>query len=169
MESHGTGIVNISELGGFGNNSVIEGGVKIFHPENIQIGNNVYVGHDTILKGYYKNTMSIGDGTWIGQQCFFHSAGGITIGSNVGVGPGVKIMTSAHKDTNKEIPILHEELVFSCVIIEDDSDLGINSIILPGVTIKKGTQVGAGSVVTKTFPEYSVIAGVPAKLIRKRT
>ena len=78
-------------------------------------------------------------------------------------------MTSAHKDTNKEIPILHEELVFSCVIIEDDSDLGINSIILPGVTIKKGTQVGAGSVVTKTFPEYSVIAGVPAKLIRKRT
>ena len=112
--------------------------------------------------------MIIEEGTWIGQQCFFHSAGGIKIGKNIGIGPGVKILTSYHKDTNIKKPILHEELEFKPVVIEDDADLGVNSVIMPGVTIKKGTQVGAGAVVTKDFPEYSVIAGVPAKLIRIR-
>jgi len=174
MESHGNGKLN--ERGFFntellkklGSETVLEEGVLLFHPENISIHKNVYIGHNTILKGYHKNEMVIGEGTWIGQQCFFHSAGGIRIGKNIGIGPGVKILTSYHKDTNRNKPILHEEIEFKPVVIEDDADLGVNSVIMPGVTIKKGTQVGAGAVVTKDFPEYSIIAGVPAKLIRMR-
>lgn len=168
MESHGTGKVNLKLLHHLGKGVVLEDGVLIFHPENISILDNVYVGHNTILKAYYKNKLIIGEGTWIGQQCFFHSAGGINIGKNVGIGPGVKIMTSSHVDSNPNEPILHQSLKFAPVTIEDNSDLGINSVIMPGVTIKKGTQVGAGAVVTKSFPEYSVIAGVPARLIRTR-
>tara|TARA_R110000823_G_scaffold31019_2_gene88652 strand:- start:180 stop:716 length:537 start_codon:yes stop_codon:yes gene_type:complete len=177
MESHGNGkldikgsvvIENTESLKILGKKTVLEEGVLLFHPENISIYDNVYIGHNTILKGYHKNEMVIGEGTWIGQQCFFHSAGGITIGKNIGIGPGVKILTSYHKDTNTTIPILHEEIEFKPVIIEDDSDLGVNSVIMPGVTIRRGTQVGAGAVVTKDFPEYSIIAGVPAKLIRIR-
>tara|TARA_R110001599_G_scaffold102667_1_gene261631 strand:+ start:249 stop:767 length:519 start_codon:yes stop_codon:yes gene_type:complete len=171
MESHGIGKLKedgYQHLKKLGSETVLEEGVLLFHPENISIYDNVYIGHNTILKGYYKNELIIGEGTWIGQQCFFHSAGGIKIGKNVGIGPGVKILTSYHKDTDTTIPILHEELEFKPVIIEDDSDLGVNSVIMPGVTIKKGTQVGAGAVVTKDFPEYSIIAGVPAKLIRMR-
>ena len=177
MESHGNGKLdikgsvitdNIESLKILGKKTVLEEGVLLFHPENISIHNNGYFGHNTILKGYYKNEMIIGEGTWIGPQCFFHSAGGIKIGKNIGIGPGVNILTSYHKDTNIKKPILHEELELKPVIIEDDSDLGVNSVIMPGVTIKRGTQVGAGAVVTKDFPEYSVIAGVPAKLIRIR-
>ena len=174
MESHGNGKLNERGLSNtellkkLGNETVIEDGVLLFHPENISIHDNVYIGHNTILKGYHKNEMVIGEGTWIGQQCFFHSAGGIKIGKNIGIGPGVKILTSYHKDTNTTIPILHEEIEFKPVIIEDDSDLGVNSVIMPGITVRRRTQVGAGAVVTKDFPEYSIIAGVPAKLIRMR-
>ena len=168
MKSHSTGALNKNKLKKIGNDTVIEEGVLIFHEENISIGSNVYIGHNTILKGYYKNEMIVEDGTWIGQQCFLHSGGGIVIGKNVGIGPGVKILTSTHKDTDISKPILHEEIEFQKVIIEDDSDLGVNSVIMPGVTIKRGTQVGAGAVVTKDFPEYSIIAGVPAKLLKRR-
>jgi len=174
MESHGNGklnekgFFNVESLKKLGSETILEDGVLLFHPENISIHNNVYIGHNTILKGYHKNELVIGEGTWIGQQCFFHSAGGIKIGKNIGIGPGVKILTSYHKDTNRNKPILHEEIEFKPVVIEDDADLGVNSVIMPGVTIKKGTQVGAGAVVTKDFPEYSIIAGVPAKLIRMR-
>lgn len=168
MESHGTGKINLKLLHHLGKGVILEDGVLIFHPENISISDNVYVGHNTILKAYYKNKLIIGEGTWVGQQCFFHSAGGINIGKNVGIGPGVKIITSSHMDSTPNEPILHQSLKFTPVTIEDNSDLGINSVIMPGVTIKKGTQVGAGAVVTKSFPEYSVIAGVPARLIRVR-
>lgn len=168
MGSHGTGKVNLKSLHHLGKNVTLEEGVLIFHPENISILDNVYIGHNTILKAYYKNQLVIGEGTWIGQQCFFHSAGGIIIGKNIGIGPGVKIITSFHIDSNLNEPILHQQLKFAPVIIEDNSDLGTNSVIMPGVTIKRGTQVGAGAVVTKSFPEYSVIAGVPAKIIKTR-
>jgi acetyltransferase-like isoleucine patch superfamily enzyme len=166
--SHGDGNFETSNFRLFGNNVIIENGVLVFHPENININDNVYVGHNTILKGYYKGLMTIGQGTWIGQQCFFHSAGGLEIGSNVGIGPCVKIFTSTHEEEGVEIPILHSKLNFQKVVIGDDCDLGIGSIILPGVKLGRGVLVGAGAVVNKSFPDFSVIAGVPAKLIKNR-
>lgn len=166
--SHGTGVFTPEQLARLGPNTCIESGVLIFHPENVEIGDGVYVGHQTILKGYYKNRMVIGDGTWIGQQCFFHSAGGITIGANVGIGPGVKILTSAHELTHIDRPILHAPVAFAPVVIEDDSDLGVGSIVLPGVRIGRGAQVGAGAVVTEDVPPYAIVAGVPARVLRYR-
>ena len=94
--SHGTGLFEPSQFRALGEGCVFEPGVMVFHPENISLGRNVYVGHQAILKGYYRNEMVIGEQTWIGQQCFFHSAGGLTIGARVGIGPGVKIITSVH-------------------------------------------------------------------------
>jgi acetyltransferase-like isoleucine patch superfamily enzyme len=151
-----------------GRNVKIESDVLIFHPENIEIGDNVYIGHQTILKGYYINTMQIGSGTWIGQQCFLHSAGGLHIGENVGIGPGVKIITSTHKEQGRSIPIVRSALQFAPVRIEDDADIGIGAVILPGVTIGRGAQVGAGAVVTKNVEAYHVVAGVPARIINIR-
>lgn len=141
----------------------------VFHPENIEIGDNVYVGHQAILKGYYNNEMTIGAGSWIGQQCFFHSAGGLTLGENVGVGPGVRIITSAHAEAGCDVPILHSPLEFAPVTVGDDCDLGVNSVLLPGTVLGKGVQVGAGAVVKGEFPDYAVVAGVPAKILRLRT
>lgn len=151
----------------YGKNVIIEKDVLIFHPENIILHDGVYIGHRTILKGYYKNIMEIGQGTWIGQNCFLHSAGGIKIGKNVGVGIGVTIITSAHKLLPKSKPILLNEIEFKEVIIEDDCDIGIGSKILPGVKIGRRVQVGAGAVVNKNIPPNSVVAGVPAYEIKR--
>jgi acetyltransferase-like isoleucine patch superfamily enzyme len=166
--SHGSGQWEPSQFARIGQGVVIEPGVLVFHPENIEIGDNVYVGHQAILKGYHRNKMLIGDGTWIGQQCFFHSAGGLTLGRNVGVGPGVKIITSFHAEEGLQVPILHSRVEFAPVVIGDDCDLGVGAVILPGVTLGCGVQVGAGAVVTRDVAPHAVVAGVPARVLRIR-
>ncbi|MBI5038116.1 MAG: acyltransferase [Candidatus Kerfeldbacteria bacterium] len=167
--SHGTGEFSQDQFAHYGSNVVIEPGVLVFHPENIFLDNGVYIGHNTILKGYHRNTMRIGAGTWIGQQCFFHSAGGISIGEDVGIGPGVKILTSTHDIAELDRPIIQAtQLITKPVTIKEWSDIGVNAIIMPGVTIGRGAQIGAGAVVTKDVPDFEVWGGVPAKLIRKR-
>ncbi len=167
-KSHGTGRFTPEQFKELGENVVFEEGVLIFHPENIHLGSNIYIGHGTILKGYYRNQMSIGDNTWIGQGCFFHSAGGLQIGRNVGVGPHVKIITSYHVEEGRDVPILFSRLEMAETIVEDDCDLGVGSIIMPGVRVGRGSQVGAGAVVTKDVEPYSVVAGIPARLLKKR-
>ena len=166
--SHGSGIFAPEQFKQLGQNVIFEEGVLIFHPENIRLGSNIYIGHQTILKGYYMNEMVIGDNTWIGQCCFFHSAGGLHIGQNVGIAPHVKIITSYHEEEGKHVPILFSRIAMAETVVEDDCDLGIGSIILPGVRVCRGSQVGAGAVVTKDVEPYSVMAGVPARLLRKR-
>lgn len=166
--SHGDGSFDHRTFAALGENVIFEAGVMVFHPENIRIGRNVYIGHQTILKAYHRNFLEIGDNCWIGQQCFIHSAGGIAIGHNVGIGPGVKILSSYHQEEGIEIPIMSSDLVFAAVSIADDCDLGAGSIVLPGVSIGKGCQVGAGAVVRRDLPPYSVAAGVPARVLRSR-
>lgn len=112
--------------------------------------------------------MTIGDNTWIGQGCFLHSAGGIRIGHAVGIGPNVQILTSNHQDRGDGAPVISCPLEFSEVRIEDHCDIGIGSIILPGVKIGQGAIIGAGSVVTKDVEPMTVVAGNPARLLRSR-
>lgn len=166
--SHGDGSYNISDLRSCGSDVIIEKAVLIFHPECITIGNKVYIGHQTILKGYYKGEMTIDEGTWIGQHCFFHSAGNIIIGKSVGIGPYVKILTSNHRDAQTDLPVMNQPLEFAPVRIKDGADIGIGAIILPGVTIGEGAIIGAGAVVTSDIEPYSVYAGVPARFLRNR-
>lgn len=166
--SQGTGRIVRKAFRSLGKNVVFESGARAFHPENISIGSNVYIGHQTILKGYYRNQLMIGDETWIGQNCFLHSAGGIRIGRAVGIGPMVKIISSQHIETPGEGPMLFNQLEFGEVIIEDGCDIGVGAILLPGTRIGKGAVVGAGAVVTKDVPPYWVVAGVPARRLRKR-
>ncbi len=172
--SHGTGQFEIAQLAGCGDKVVLEDGVRIFHPEHVEIGSDVYVGHETMLKAYFqvpsgwKRSLIIGSGTWIGQMCFFHSAGGIEIGNNVGIAPCVKILTSHHEEEGVEKPILHSRLRFAPVYIESDADIGVGTIILPGVRIGRGAQIGAGAVVTRDIPAYAVAMGNPARVARQR-
>ena len=166
--SHGSGQFRPEELAAVGPDCVFEAGVLVFHPENVALGRNVYVGHYSILKGYYKNRLEIGDETWIGQQCFFHAAGGLWIGSKVGIGPGVKIITSSHEESPRELAIFDAPLVLGPVRIEDGADIGMGAILLPGVTVGRGAQVGAGAVVTGDVAPYNIVAGSPARVLRER-
>lgn len=167
-QSHGDGTFLPGDFKLIGKNVIFEAGVLIFHAENISLGSNIYIGHNSILKGYYKSQMEIGTDTWIGQGCFFHSAGGLSIGNAVGIGPMVKILTSHHDDVNPELAILELPLKFEPVVIEDGADIGTGSIILPGVTIGRNSIIGAGSVVTRDVPPFTVYAGVPARFLRMR-
>lgn len=166
--SHGDGSFRLDEFACCGADCVFETGVLVFHPEKIELGNNVYVGHHAILKGYHLNKMRIGDETWIGQQAFLHSAGGIDIGARVGIAPAVRIITSFHGEAGRSTPILSSPIELAPVTIEDDCNIGVGAIILPGVRIGKGAQIGAGAVVTTDVAAYSVAMGVPAKVVRER-
>lgn len=86
----------------------------------------------------------------------------------MGIGPGVQILTSMHRDDELLKPILYSDLNFSSVVLEDGCDIGVNSIILPGVLIGEGAIIGAGSVVTKDVKAYTIVAGNPARLLRER-
>tara|TARA_A100001391_G_C5061876_1_gene276227 strand:- start:1074 stop:1583 length:510 start_codon:yes stop_codon:yes gene_type:complete len=165
MKSHGSG-ERPWKFREVGTGVVFEPGVLVFHPENIVIGDNVYIGHNSIIKGYFKNELIIGSGTWIGQQCFFHSAGGLFIGNDVGIGPGVKIITSSHDlNTERELPIVRRAVRFAPTTIGAGSDIGVGAVLLPGIELGDRVQVGAGAVVTKSFPGNSILTGVPARKI----
>jgi acetyltransferase-like isoleucine patch superfamily enzyme len=166
--SHGDGRFDPCQFAKLGDGVVFEAGVLVFHPERIEVGSNVYIGHGTILKGYHLNLMTIGDHTWLGQGCFFHSAGGLVIGRAVGVGPMVKILTSVHGDGDPSSPVMQNELLLRSVIIDDGADIGTGAIIMPGVTIGEGAIVGAGAVVTRDVAPFAIVAGVPARIIRMR-
>jgi acetyltransferase-like isoleucine patch superfamily enzyme len=167
-ESHGSGSFEREQLGACGHGCVLESDVLIFHPEHVHLGRNVYVGHRTILKGYYQNRMQIGDESWIGQMCFFHSAGGLSIGARVGIGPGVTILTSTHREMGRATAPLLSPLELAAVQIDDEVNLGVGAIVMPGVHVGRGAIVGAGAVVTRDVDAYSVVAGSPARLVRMR-
>jgi acetyltransferase-like isoleucine patch superfamily enzyme len=128
----------------------------------------MYIGHYTMLNGYYRNRMIIGDHTWIGPQCFLHSAGGLRIGRAVGIGPKVTILTSQHRNIDREIPVYFSPLEFAEVRLGDGCDIGAGAVILPGAKIGEGAIVGAGAVVVSEIPSYEVWAGVPAQKINER-
>ena len=168
FHSQGDGSFQPGDFRALGANVIFEAGVLVFHSETISLGKNIYLGHRTILKGYHLNELIIGDDVWIGQNCFFHSAGGIRIGARVGIGPSVSILTSSHREEGRQVPILHSDLVLAPVVIEDDCDIGLGATLLPGIMIGRGAQIGAGAVVTHDVPAYAVAAGVPARVLRER-
>lgn len=166
--SYGSGKFKREDLGSIGDNVVIEEGALILEPSTVHIGSNVYIGHYAILRGYSGQSLVIGNNTWIGQFCYINSAGGVKIGSNVGIGPGVKVMSSEHGEEGKHVPVLLCDLTYAPVSIEDGCDIGLGAIILPGRTIGRGAIVGAGAVVTHDVEPYSIVAGVPARKIGMR-
>jgi len=169
FKSHGTGKFKASDFKKIGKNVIFEPGVLVFHPENIEIGSDVYIGANTILEGYHSNKLIIKNRVWIGPQAYLHAAGGVTVESDSGIGPGVKILSSVHDLSQDDLgPIINLPIKYGLVKIESRCDIGAGAIILPGVTIKEGTQVGAGAVVNRSTERYSIAAGVPARKIRLR-
>lgn len=111
--------------------------------------------------------LSIGNNSGIGIRSAVH--GPVTIGNDVMMGQEVIIYTSRHNDDRIDIPMRQQGMKDVVpVVIGDDVWIGSRVIILPGVTIGKGCIIGAGAVVTRDVPEYSVVGGVPARVLRNR-
>lgn len=110
----------------------------------------------------YGKHIEIGKGCFIQQCCTFFGRGGITLGENVLVGPKVNIITINHDPD----PENRSATYGRPVVIGDNVWIGINSTILPGVSIGCGAIIGANSVVTKDVPPMTVVAGNPARIIK---
>ena len=107
----------------------------------------------------------IGDHTRIG----LHNTiiGPVTIGSHVNLAQGITVTALNHNFEDSEKRIDEQGVSTSAVTIEDDIWIGANAVVLPGVTIGHHSVVAAGAVVTKDVPPHSLVAGVPAKVIKQ--
>lgn len=114
--------------------------------------------------------ISLGSHVSINRNCEFDAAGGeIKVGNYVMFGQNCLIITPNHGYQNPDAPIMFQPMTENKpIIIEDDVWLAANVTVLSGVTIGQGAVVAAGAVVTKDVEPYSIVGGVPAKLIKYR-
>lgn len=128
----------------------------------VKVGKKVNIEKGAIFSKY----LAIGDYSGVGINCRLY--GKITIGKNCLMAPDVVMITTNHKFDRIDIPIKEQGVEQEKpIIIEDDVWIGERVIILPGVTLHKGCIIGAGSVVTKDVPSYSIAVGNPA-IVKKR-
>jgi acetyltransferase-like isoleucine patch superfamily enzyme len=151
----------------FGDGVTIGRGVLCRHPETFEIGSGVFIGDQALLQGRFDGRCVIGDHTWIGPQSYF-DARDLVIEEYVGWGPGAKVLGSMHTNLPTDIPIIQTDLTIQRVQIRAWADIGVNAVVLPGVTIGKGAIVGAGAVVTRSVADFAIVAGVPARFVRWR-
>jgi acetyltransferase-like isoleucine patch superfamily enzyme len=151
----------------FGHSVDINIGVRFKHLETFEIGNGVFIGAQTYVQGRFDGRCIIGDHVWIGPQSYF-DARDLIIEDYVGWGPGAKVLGSTHTGMPITVPIIQTDNEIKPVRIEAWADIGTNVVILPGVTVGKGSIVGAGAVVAKDVPSYAVVAGVPARFLHWR-
>ena len=120
----------------------------------------------TIFTPFHTNfgkNIQLGKNIFINHACSFLDLGGIIIEDNVLIGPKVSIITESHPLNPSERKMLD----LSSVIIRNNAWIGANVTILPGVTIGENSVVAAGSIVTKDVRANTVVAGIPAKFIKK--
>ena len=151
----------------FGSGVRVGLGALVLHPHTFEIGDAVFIGAQTYLQGRHDGRCVIGAHTWIGPQSYFDCRD-LELGEYVGWGPGAKVLGSEHTGEPAEVPIIKTDLVIRPVRVGAGADIGVNAVLLPGVTVGEGAIVGAGAVVTKDVPPYAVVAGVPAKVLRSR-
>ena len=158
----------------FGTHTLLAPGVKIMTPQNISIGNNSSIMSHCIIETYVVSgnnpQLKIGDRVSLGEYSHITCANKVTIGNGVLTGRFVLITDNSHGNNTKEVadiaPLAREIHSNGPVCIGENVWIGDKATILPNVTIGKGCIIAANAVVTKDIPEYSVAAGVPAKVIK---
>ena len=128
--------------------------------KNVVVKDHCYFG-----KG---DKLTVGDRSQLSSHGRFN--GTIIIGDDCVMGPDVVMMATSHEFARLDIPIIQQGAKpEKPIIIGNDCWIGTRVIILPGVTVGNGCIVAAGAVVTKSIPPYSIVGGVPAKIIKKRS
>ncbi len=142
--------------------------------QGVHFGDGVTVGRCASIRpsSYYGGELGegirVGDHSSIGAFCWFGASGPVEIGSNVLFGPRVVLIPENHRFSATSTPIRHQGVERKAVVVEDDCWIGTNVTILAGVRIGHGSIVAAGSVVNKDVEPWSIVGGVPARLLRKR-
>lgn len=113
--------------------------------------------------------LTVSDDVTIGHGVILLCGGGVHVGARVMVGHGSQLITSGHQiPASREEPMRWSGREQAPITIAEDAWIGGGAIILGGVRIGRGAIVAAGAVVTKDVPDYSIVAGVPAAIIRQR-
>lgn len=108
--------------------------------------------------------MEIGQNSHVNRLCTLDARGGLYIGNSVSVSHGVMLMTGSHDINSHDFSVNYLP-----IRIEDYAWIGCGAIVLQNVKIGRGAVVAAGAVVTKDVPPYTVVGGIPAKAINKRS
>ena len=175
-----------------GNEVFIQHGVELIGSSCIEIGNgvNIFKGVRLDAKGHKHNKIDIqnwvtiernvdigsmdntsiyiGENTYIAPGVCIAGQGDIHIGKNCMIAANSGIYANNHVFTDLSLPIKQQGTTREGIIIEDDCWLGHGVTVLDGVKIGKGSIIGAGAVVSKNIPPYSIAVGVPAKVIKDR-
>jgi acetyltransferase-like isoleucine patch superfamily enzyme len=151
----------------FGQGVRIGRGALATHPETFEIGDGVFIGEQAFIQGRFDGRCVVGDHAWLGPQSYF-DARDLVIEEYVGWGPGARVLGSVHTGLPADRPVIQTDLTIKPVRIRAWSDIGMGAVVLPGVTVGKGAIVGAGAVVTADVEPYAIVAGVPARFMRRR-
>ena len=147
--------------------------INALSKKGISFGNNVTIRDNTIIEcsGVIRNLgegLIIEDNVGVSQNCLIAVRGNIRIGFNTILGPGVSIFSENHKFDRLDIPIVSQGEIREDVNIGSDVWIGSGSIILSGVHIGDHSIIAAGSVVNRNVPDYTIVGGCPAKVIKTR-
>lgn len=135
-----------------GDNTILSNNVMLSCKDgSIQVGNNVGINAQTVIQSTYGNAVNIGDDCVIGQRCLIIGGGNYDI--------------SDREELIRSSPITDD----GGVNVENNVWLGANVSVLGGITIGQGSVAGAGSVISRTIPQFSLCMGVPARVVRERT
>jgi acetyltransferase-like isoleucine patch superfamily enzyme len=133
----------------------------------IHIDADTSVLEDTMLTandGY----ISIGRRCWLGAGTYLYGNGNIQMGDDVLIAARTIINTVAHNYSHRDLPINAQGINTAPVMIENGVWIGLNCTILQGITIGEGAIIGAGSLVNRDVPAYSIVVGTPARVIGMR-
>lgn len=167
-----------SRFKSFGKNSLLGLEVKILKPQFIAIGENTSICNGaelscTVIGGINKRKpeLIIGDNVSIGAYSHITCANKLVIGNGVLTGKRILITDNSHGSSEKVTmdiaPMLRPVVSNGPVIIEDNVWIGEMACIMPNVRIGRGAIIAASAVVTRDVPAYSVVAGIPAKIIKQ--
>ena len=134
---------------------------------SIVVGNGVFIGRNTIL--YCKDgDIAIGDNTTISFNCDIFSANVVSVGQNVQMAAYCFLNGGTHSYDRTDLPVLQQERSGIGITVEDNVWVGADAKIMDGVTVGRDSIVGAGAVVNHDVAPFSIVGGIPAKLIRSR-
>ena len=156
-----------------GNGSYLDEGVYIHAcPFGVEIGSNTLVMHGAVLHVYNFRSLphawiKIGRESLIGEYSVIRGQGGVTIGDRVYTSPMTQIIAVNHVFDDPGRPFVEQGITAKGITIEDDVWLGAACVVTDGVTIGRGSVIAAGAVVTDDVPPHTVVAGVPARVIRE--
>ncbi|RZJ51234.1 MAG: acyltransferase [Chryseobacterium sp.] len=148
--------------------------VSALSKHGIEFGNNVSIGAFSriIVSTSFNNIgekIKIGNNVGIGEFAYLGGSGGLEIGDECIVGQYLSCHPENHNYENLDLPIRNQGVNRKGIIIGKNCWIGSKVSILDGVKIGNGCILAAGSVITKSFPDNSIIGGIPAKLLKMRT